>query len=124
MVLWRIVDRTFVKTAFSGLGAFDYGGRWNSPGVRMVYCSEHPALAAFEKLVHIEDPDELRESFVLIPVECEDALVRPLPKPLPRNWDKNSTLHKLRAIGDAWIAAEDSVAVLVPSVVLPRSNNI
>lgn len=90
----------------------------------MVYCSEHPALAAFEKLVHIEDPDELRESFVLIPVECEDALVRPLSKPLPRDWDKNSALHKLRALGDAWIAAEDSVAVLVPSVVLPRSNNI
>jgi RES domain-containing protein len=90
----------------------------------MVYCSEHPALAAFEKLVHIEDPDELRESYVLIPVECEDALVKPLPKPLPRNWDSNSALHKLRALGDAWVGADDSVAVFVPSVVLPRSNNI
>jgi len=51
MLLWRIVDRALAKTAFSGQGASDYGGRWNSPGVRMVYCSEHPALAAFEKLV-------------------------------------------------------------------------
>ena len=124
MVLWRIVDRTLVKTAFSGQGAFDYGGRWNSPGVRMVYCSEHPALAAFEKLVHIEDLDELRTSYVLIPAECRNDSIKALPKPLPGNWDSDSALPRLRALGNAWIASCESVAVSVPSVVLPRCNNI
>lgn len=59
MNLWRIIDRALVREAFSGQGASEYGGRWNSPGTRVVYCSEHPALAALEKLVHIQDMEQL-----------------------------------------------------------------
>ena len=124
MILWRIVDRTLVKTAFSGQGAFDYGGRWNSPGVRVVYCSEHPALAAFEKLVHIEDFEALRQAYVLIPVECRGEWIKTFPKTLPKNWDSDSALSRLRALGNAWVESLHSVGVFVPSVVLPRCNNI
>ena len=34
---WRIVATRFASGAFSGEGAWAEGGRWNSPGVRMVY---------------------------------------------------------------------------------------
>jgi len=47
-----------------------------------------------------------------------------LSKALPKNWDSDGALPKLRALGDAWVAAGDSVAVTVPSIVLPRSDNI
>ncbi len=36
----------------SGEGAFRFGGRWNSKGVRAVYCAIDPATAIFEVAVH------------------------------------------------------------------------
>lgn len=124
MNLWRILDRGLVREAFSGQGACDYGGRWNSPGVRMVYCSEHPALAALEKLVHIQDMEQLRQSYALIAVVCPQALAETLSQPLPRNWTGEGARPQLRRIGDRWSASRRSLALVVPSVVLPRSSNI
>lgn len=124
MNLWRILDRGLVREAFSGQGACDYGGRWNSPGVRIVYCSEHPALAALEKLVHIQDVEQLRQSYVLISVACPPELAETLSQRLPRNWTGEGARSKLRRIGDRWIASRRSLALIVPSVVLQRSSNI
>lgn len=124
MNLWRIIDRGFIREAFSGQGACDYGGRWNSPGTRMVYCSEHPALAALEKLVHIQDLEQLRQSYALISVSCPEELTETLAKGLPRNWTGESARSRLRRVGDRWIASRRSLALIVPSVVLPRSRNI
>lgn len=124
MNLWRILDRGLVRGAFSGQGACNYGGRWNSPGVRMVYCSEHPALAALEKLVHIQDMEQLRQSYVLISVTCPRKLTETLSQRLPRNWAGEGARSKLRRIGDQWIASRRSLALIVPSVVRPRASNI
>jgi RES domain-containing protein len=124
MYLWRIIDRGLVREAFSGQGACDYGGRWNSPGTRMIYCSEHPALAALEKLVHIRDMEQLRQSYALISVDCPQELAETFSERLPRNWAAERARAGLRRIGDRWIASRRSLALIVPSVVLPRSNNI
>ncbi|MFZ1868082.1 MAG: RES family NAD+ phosphorylase [Steroidobacteraceae bacterium] len=124
MNLWRIIDRALVREAFSGRDASEYGGRWNSPGTRVVYCSEHPALAALEKLVHIQDIEQLRQSYALISVDCPQELAEGLSEHLPRNWTGDSARARLRRIGDRWIAARRSLALIVPSVVLPRSSNI
>lgn len=124
MNLWRIIDRGLLREAFSGQGASEYGGRWNSPGTRMVYCSEHPALAALEKLVHLQDIEQLRRSYALIGVGCPDELTEALPARLPRNWTADGARARLRRIGDQWIASRRSLALIVPSVVLPRSSNI
>ena len=124
MHLWRIIDRGLVREAFSGQGACDFGGRWNSPGARMVYCSEHPALAALEKLVHIQDLEQLRRSYAWISVVCPEELAETLSVRLPKNWTGESARASLRRIGDRWIASRRSLALIVPSVVLPRSSNI
>lgn len=124
MHLWRIIDRGLVREAFSGQGACDFGGRWNSPGARMVYCSEHPALAALEKLVHIQDMEQLRRSYALISVVCPEELAETLSERLPRNWTAESARVRLRRIGDQWIVSRRSLALIVPSVVLTRSSNI
>lgn len=124
MNLWRIIDRGLVREAFSGQGACEYGGRWNSPGMRVTYCSEHPALAALEKLVHLQDAEQLRQSYVLISVDCPDELAERLADRLPRNWTGDGARARLRRMGDHWVASRRSAALIVPSVVLPQSNNI
>ncbi|MGC2784359.1 MAG: RES domain-containing protein [Roseiarcus sp.] len=52
LVVWRLEERTYAATWDSGEGPFLYGGRWNSKGVRVVYCSLDPAVAILEVAVH------------------------------------------------------------------------
>ncbi|UPJ58243.1 RES domain-containing protein [Bradyrhizobium sp. 192] len=52
LVAWRLDQSKFSATWDSGEGAFLVGGRWNSRGVRAVYCSIDPATAILEVAVH------------------------------------------------------------------------
>jgi RES domain-containing protein len=45
-------------------------GRWHVRGQRVVYLSEHPALALLEVLVHLEvDPADVPTSYQLLTIE-------------------------------------------------------
>ena len=59
VTVWRLNARRFAKGSLSGMGAARYGGRWNLPGTRVVYCAESRALAALEALVHVEDMESV-----------------------------------------------------------------
>ncbi len=52
LVAWRLDPAIFGETWDSGEGAYRVGGRWNSRGVRAVYCSIDPATAILEVAVH------------------------------------------------------------------------
>jgi RES domain-containing protein len=52
LVAWRLDLATFATAWDSGEGAYRWGGRWNSRGVRAVYCSIDPATAILEVAVH------------------------------------------------------------------------
>lgn len=70
---WRIVKRSHASSAFDGEGAWRYGGRWNSPGTRVVYCSANLSLAALETLVHLNPPVAFKS--VAIELEFDHRLV-------------------------------------------------
>src|ERR1700679_4047133 len=48
LMAWRLDQAIFATTWDSGEGAYLVGGRWNSRGVRAVYCSIDPAIAILE----------------------------------------------------------------------------
>jgi RES domain-containing protein len=52
VVAWRLDQSVHDSSWNSGEGAFRQGGRWNSKGVRAVYCSLDPATAILEVAVH------------------------------------------------------------------------
>lgn len=52
LVVWRLDQRKHAANWDSGEGPFRHGGRWNSKGVRAVYCSLDPATAILEVAVH------------------------------------------------------------------------
>lgn len=49
---WRLDQAIYAAAWDSGEGAYRVGGRWNSKGVRAVYCSIDPATAILEVAVH------------------------------------------------------------------------
>lgn len=52
LVTWRLDQSKYAATWDGGEGAFLVGGRWNSRGVRAVYCAIDPATAILEVAVH------------------------------------------------------------------------
>jgi RES domain-containing protein len=52
LVAWRLDQAIYAAAWDKGEGAYRAGGRWNSKGVRAVYCSIDPATAILEVAVH------------------------------------------------------------------------
>ena len=52
LVAWRLDQAIYAAAWDNGEGAYRAGGRWNSRGVRAVYCSIDPATAILEVAVH------------------------------------------------------------------------
>jgi RES domain-containing protein len=116
MDLWRLCRRAHAD--LSGEGARIYGGRWNSPGRPVVYLAEHPALAALEVRVHLDLPFELLpDDFVLMRVLVPDGLIAEVA-------DASIAVSETVATGDAWLVEARSMALRVPSVLLPYAWNV
>jgi len=62
--VYRILRKPYSKTAFDGEGAYRFGGRWSSPGVRLAYAAEHLSLAIVEYFVHLDPEDPPRDLVV------------------------------------------------------------
>jgi RES domain-containing protein len=120
---WPIVRASRAKVAFTGEGPWRYGGRWNSPGVRVVYVSEHQSTAALEIFVH-RVPFVVEEEYKAFQSEWPDSLMEFLPA--------NSLLACLRIsppprstmeIGDRWIQECRSAVLALPSAISPADTN-
>src|SRR5437879_13046368 len=121
---WRIVKRKHVKSAFSGDGARLFGGRWNNPGVPLIYTATSQSLAALEILVHLEAP-ELLDRYVILGVGVEESLIDDVDQSrLPKNWRANPAPPDAKALGDEWAAARVSAVLRVPSVIVPSEHNL
>jgi RES domain-containing protein len=120
---WRIVKSKLAATAFSGDGTRKFGGCWNSPGTPLVYLAGSTSLAILEMLVHLNAP-ELLHRYVLFEIIFNPSLVIAIhPASLPRNWQKSPAPSSLQNIGDAWIAANASPLLQIPSAIVPNEFN-
>ena len=115
---WRIAKEKHARSAFSGEGARIFEGRWNSAGVRMVYCSEHLSLAALEILVHTQSVT-IRDKFRVFRVAWDEKMMTTIDlKKLPNGWNAQPPSLISKKIGDEWIRSDRSAVLAVPSVIV------
>jgi RES domain-containing protein len=120
---YRVLKAKYAAAAFDGEGARLYGGRWNSPGVGVVYASESLSLAVLEILVDLQTNAPL-PSYVSFTVEVPEAVIEELPAAaLPADWREFPAPPAVQALGDAWVARGSSAALRVPSAVLATAHN-
>jgi RES domain-containing protein len=120
---FRLVKARRAERAFDGEGARRYGGRWNPPGLAVVYASESVALAALELLVHLEEQAALGH-YAVCPVRLPEAGVETVdPKALPDDWRSSPPPLALQEIGAAWLREARSAALAVPSAIVPSERN-
>jgi RES domain-containing protein len=123
MQLFRIAKAKYIRD-LSGEGAYLYGGRWNSPGTRMLYTASNRALAQIETLVHVSLanlPKDLHIATLSLPDRYIQALD---PKRWPSNWDSIVPQQKSQILGDEWIESGLSLAMAVPSAAVKGESNV
>ncbi|MAZ77991.1 MAG: hypothetical protein CMF39_04875 [Legionellaceae bacterium] len=119
--IWRIVKAKHAASAFDGEGARLFGGRWNSPGTPVVYCSDSLALAALETFVHLDDWQTAFE-LVAIPI----ILPAKVSVTQLNNHELNTLLKQKdrQTIGNQWANDKKSCLLRVPSTIIPQEDNI
>jgi RES domain-containing protein len=123
IIAWRITSEKYRNEAFTGQGAKEYGGRFNSVGTPVVYTAESLALATLELLANINKRHRLADH-VSIPVSFGERLVSVRDiEDLPDRWDARPYGPASQRIGDQWIRSEESLVLRVPSVVVPQEHN-
>ena len=120
---WRIFKRKHSGTAFTGEGARIAGGRWNSVGVPMVYASQSVSLAALEMLVHLHSRPILGK-YLVAGVRFDESMAEQLSSSqLPFDWQAIPAPLTLQELGDLWLTEQRSLALRVPSVIIPTEFN-
>ena len=122
MRAFRIVKKRHVLTAFSGDGARAYGGRWNLPGIPMVYAAHTRALAALESLAHFGGA-ERHMAFVTFEIEIPDRLAMHVDAAsLAPGWRSPEPDRSTQTLGSEWQQSGRSAALVVPSVLVPQES--
>ena len=121
MFLWRISNHV----SLGGDGALRTPGRWHSRGRRIVYCTQNPAAALLEILVHFEiDIQDLPVRYRLLKIEAPDdvQVERVSIEQLPSDWPERTEIT--RALGDTWLARDSAALLIVPSAIVPETFNV
>jgi RES domain-containing protein len=124
MFVWRIAKKQLALD-LTGIGARTYGGRWNVPGVAVIYAGMTPEISAMEKLVHAGDILPL--DLVLVRLDLPDdasLYYRCFADNLPSGWDELPGSTVATEFGNAFITAGVHLGMIVPSAVMPEASNI
>ena len=121
--VWRITDRKYADTAFSGEGARVWGGRFNSPGIPAIYVSDTLSLALIEIIVQTNDRSNLKKK-VLIRANIPENLIKvPSKSALPDGWNRIPASKDSQTYGDEWFRNGTNPVLKIPSVVVPIEYN-
>jgi len=121
VILWRVSN----YASLDGLGGLYVSGRWHTRGRPVVYCTENPATALLETLVHLEiDAEDRPERFQILKIEGPETLSRKRVKSskLPDGWANDPALTQ--SVGDEWLVENRSLLLEVPSVLVPETWNV
>ena len=124
MLAWRIAKAPFALDRL-GTGARLTGGRWNSPGVAVIYAALEPATAALEKLVHTGELLPVDLQLVRIDLPDDQQLYKTASlADLPKHWDEMPSSVAAGRIGDEFIRQGEKLGLIVPSAIVPEAQNI
>lgn len=114
MLLFRL--GTGAHPVWDGTGAALVGGRWNPPGVPVIYAAGTLSLPMLERLVQRRNLGDtlLVEATAPDDLAWEDLLAAP-----PRGWQALGS-PEAAAAGAAWVRAGRTALLRVPSVLVPR----
>lgn len=127
--VWRIAAITpdYGADDLTGAGAKKTGGRWNRPGLPVLYCAPSRALASLETVVHLA-AGALPLNRYLVQIDIPKAVFAArqilTAATAPVGWDALPTGVVSLNFGDAWLTSKSSAILEVPSMIVPEEGNI
>ena len=118
MIVYRCSLRKWAAD-LSGTGSYLHGGRWNSPGTRLLYAAENNVLAAFEVALRVP-LDQISRNYVMTPIEIPDDAEIFTPK-LSKAW--NTEVNVSRQTGDSFGKESKHLLMKVPSALISDAFN-
>ncbi len=124
MIVYRIIREKFRHEPLSTEGSRRYGGRWNPKGTGALYTTSTPELGLVETLAHTPDVRyEYLPTYWLSQIEITDSLRTFQVDEIPEFW-QDKTYERTQIWLNDWLKNPDVLAVAVPSVIVPFSQNI
>ena len=121
MIVYRIVSKKH-SNDLSGTGSAIYGGRWNGKGKPVIYTGGSIEIALLEVLANITTPQ--LDNYNIVKIEIpEDSIYELKIEDLPKNWKHYPAPSEITMIGNEWIDSNRSVALKVPSCIVPTAFN-
>ncbi|WP_028376093.1 RES family NAD+ phosphorylase [Leeuwenhoekiella sp. MAR_2009_132] len=121
MELYRIATEKYANI----LTASGAAARWNKAGEQILYSSSSRALATLELIVNYRsiEPD-VKFKVMILSLSDDSSLIDFLDKErLPLNWHGIFAYPVLQNLGSSWYRAQNSLALRVPSAVIPQEYN-
>lgn len=122
LVAWRLERERFLPNWQAAEGAFLAGGRWSSPGQRVLYAALDPATAILEVAVHkgFDVLDAVAHSLLELTVQSVGVhVVQPADVPNPHWLHPGVVSRNQQRFGDDLLKQFSMVAL--PSVVSAHS---
>lgn len=132
MRVFRVYDHTRPWARVDGFDPFDGEGamhgsaRWHRKGTRVAYAAANASLAPLEVLVHL-NPADFGERTLAIADLPDDAVEQVSPEQLVhvlRDADDDARERASRSFGTSWAREGRSLALRVPSLVVPHDRNV
>ncbi len=123
MRVFRLSRKKYAND-LTGKGAAQFGYRWNSKGIEMVYTAESRALAMAEVAVHLTLAT-LPDDYMMIEIEIPDSVSIEFfdPSGLERDWNSYPHSPKTQLIGDRFARSMLACVLKVPSAVVKEDFN-
>ncbi len=121
--VWRLCTAKYAKRAFDGESARLHGGRWSPKGIPLIYTAESRSLALLEVLANADEPGQLALiPWVFLRAELEPDMIQ-TPGRVPEDWRQFPHSVATQDFGARWAREGRSVALRVPSAVVPGEFN-
>ena len=124
MRIYRVFDRAYRASALTGEGAARAGGRWNSTGVEVVNASESLALALLEMMANARRKIPPGKVYMTVDIPYDVRVKSVRAQDLPPRKTVAPAPRRLAEIGDDWIRRKRTLALLVPSAIVPIEHNV
>lgn len=109
-----------------GAGGRVAAGRWNNPGLPVIYAATNPSLAALETIANLRHPGLFQERTLLEIEFADDTENVSLEQVIRLREDAPPDDPDLytREYGSSWLKEKRSLALLTPSFALPYDLNV
>ncbi len=121
--VYRITRHKYKDTILDGIGAAKYGGRWNKPGIPVIYCSESRALAVLETLVNIRNIGYMPKDYMMLTLEINADIISLPIQSLSKDWSQFQYTNETQSKFGNFVTKYPGMVLKVPSVVIPQEFN-